>query len=57
MAENLPKVSLRTPYEPPTVTRVFVDPHQELLQQTGCGHTSGSTQPSCDPNQGGSSFQ
>ena len=31
----------RKPYEPPTLTRVHVDPQQELLQSTNCAFHSG----------------
>ena len=45
--------SSRKPYEPPSITRVRVDPVKELLQQTGCGFFGGENQPpSCQANPG-----
>jgi hypothetical protein len=42
----------RKPYERPTVTRVYVDPQQELLQQTGCAQVPGTGVPACDNSPG-----
>jgi hypothetical protein len=49
-SENRPS---RRPYEPPSITRVHVDPVKELLLATACGFFGGENQPpACQANPG-----
>ena len=52
MSEREQRPEQRPAYQPPSVTRVHVDPIKELLQATTCSFNAGSGVPACEASPG-----